>query len=153
MKRVYEKPLMHCEEFVPNQFIAGCDLNIVSGTDTVKIYCAKTSYVTVFTSTISCAYQRAAFTSKSEAINYFSQLFQWGDDMAEGGSVTNNTTSFGWTDAQRNAANEEINNGQRLNSGTVNLGGYSSGGHGGSRVHAGYALDYLNGFEEGKALS
>lgn len=148
MKRVYEKPLMHCEEFVPNQFIAGCDLNIVSGTDTVKIYCAKTSYVTVFTSTIGCAYKHAAFTSTSEAKTFFSQLFQWGDNVAEGGNVTNNTTSLGWTDAQKKAANAEINNGQKLNSGTVSLGGYSGG-----RVHAGYALDYLNGFEEGKALS
>lgn len=42
---------------------------------------------------------------------------------------------------------------QQLLEGTVDLGGYSTGGHGGSRVHAGYALDYLNGFKEGKALS
>ncbi|MCF2667980.1 hypothetical protein [Faecalicatena contorta] len=152
MKKRYGKPLMHCEEFVPNQFIAGCDLNIVSGTDTVKIYCAKTSYVTVFTSAIGCAYQRAAFTSTSEAEKFFSQLFQWGDGVAEGGNVTNNTTSLGWTSTQKNAANAEIDNGRPLYSGTVDLGGYSSSGHG-SRVHAGYALDYLNGFEEGKALS
>ena len=152
MKRVYEKPLMHCEEFVPNQFIAGCDLNIVSGTNTVKIYCSKTSYVTVFTSTISCTVKHDPFTSTSAAESFFSQLFQWGDGIAEGGSVTNNTTSLGWTDAQKKAAENEINNGTPIYSGTVDLGGYGNGGHG-SKVHAGYALDYLNGFEEGKALS
>lgn len=149
MKKVYESPMMHCEEFVPNQFIAGCDLNIVSGTDTVKIYCAKTSYVTVFTSAISCAVKHDPFTSSSAAESYFSQLFQWGDKIAEGGNVTNNTTSLGWTEAQKQAANDEIDNQRTLKSGTVDLGGYSNKG----RVHAGYALDYLNGFEEGKALS
>lgn len=152
MKLKYERPVMYCEEFVANSFVAGCDLNIVSGTDTVKIYCAKTSYVTVFTDKIGCTYQRAAFTSTSEAKDFFSQLFQWGDGIAEGGNVTNNTTSLGWTTAQQKAANAEINNGTTLNAGTVDIGGYGSGGHG-SRVHAGYALDYLNGFKEGKALS
>ena len=157
MKKVYESPMMHCEEFVPNQFIAGCDLNIVSGTNTVKIYCSRTSYVTVFTSAINCAFKHAPFTSTSAAESYFSKLFQWGDGIAEGGSVTNNTTSLGWTNAQKSAAEAEINNGTPLNNGTEDLGGYrsnTSGGHGGgSKVHAGYALDYLNGFEEGKALS
>ncbi len=151
MKLKYEKPAMYCEEFAANSFVAGCDLNIVSGTDTVKIYCAKTSYVTVFTSAISCAYQREPFTSTSAAKSFFSNLFQWGDDIAEGGSVTNNTTSLGWTQAQKDAANAEINNGTPINGGTVDLGGYRDGRNG--KVHAGYALDYLNGFQEGKALS
>ncbi|MGN1168261.1 MAG: hypothetical protein ACI4S2_17745 [Lachnospiraceae bacterium] len=149
MKKVYEKPLMHSEEFVPNAFIAGCDLNIVSGTDTVKIYCAKTSYVTVFTSTLGCAYKHDPFTSTAEAEKFFGGLFQWGDGIAEGGNVTNNTTSLGWTDEQKRTANSEINNQRTLLSGTTDLGGYSNG----SKVHAGYALDYINGFEEGKALS
>lgn len=147
----YMKPDFQTVEFNAQQAVAGCDLNIVSGKDTVKIYCAKTSYVTVFTDSLGCAYKTNPFTSTSEAESFFSHLFQWGDKIAEGGNVTNNTTSLGWTNAQKKKANREINNGQWLRySDTFDLGGYS--GYGG-RVHAGYALDYLNGFEEGKALS
>lgn len=105
----------------------------------------------MFTDSLGCAYKTNPFTSTSEAESFFSHLFQWGDKIAEGGNVTNNTTSLGWTNAQKKKANREINNGQWLRySDTFDLGGYS--GYGG-RVHAGYALDYLNGFEEGKALS
>ncbi|MGN0773744.1 MAG: hypothetical protein ACI4MP_08165 [Candidatus Ventricola sp.] len=147
--KAYNKPEFYVTEFVPNAYVAGCDLNIVSGTNTVKIYCVKTSYVTVFTSTLDCAYQRDAFTSTSAAKSFFSQLFQWGDGVAEGGNVTNNTTSLGWTQDQKNTANSEINNGRTLLTGTEDLGGYGNN----SKVHAGYALDYLNGFKEGKALS
>lgn len=95
MKKNYQKPMIHCETFVPNYFIAGCALNIVSGTNTVKIYCAQQSYVTVFTSAINCSVQHNAFTSATEAENYFSNLFQWGDLIAEGGNTTNNTTALG----------------------------------------------------------
>lgn len=147
--KAYNKPEFYVTEFVPNAYVAGCDLNIVSGTDTVKIYCVKTSYVTVFTSSLSCAYQRDAFTSTSAAESFFSKLFQWGDGVAEGGNVTNNTTSLGWNDTQKQTANQEISNGTTLLPDTVDLGGYGNK----SKVHAGYALDYLNGFEEGKALS
>lgn len=159
MKKAYMKPRIHVEEFTPNQFIAGCDLNIVSGTNTVKIYCAQQSYVTVFTDSVGCKIIHAPFTSTQEAKDYFSHLFQWGDGIAEGGSVTNNTTHLGWTQAQKDTARKEINNGQKtLLSGTIDLGGYGSSsgwghGDGGNRTHAGYALDFLNGFEEGKALS
>lgn len=147
MKRKYEKPLMHSEEFMPNQFIAGCALNIVSGDDTVKVYCAKTSYITVFTSKIACTYQREAFTSTAEAETFFGKLFQWGS-VAEGGNVNNYTTTKGWTDEQRSKAEKEINNGwENTLSGTIVVGSR------GDKVHAGYALDYLNGFEEGKAIS
>ena len=145
----YVKPMLYSEEFTANQFIAGCALNIVSGTDTVRIYCAQTSYVTVFTNEIGCSVIHDPFTSTSEAESYFSHLFQWGDNIAEGGNITNNTTHLGWSNAQRSAARAEINNGQEISSGTLDLGGYSNR----SRVHAGYALDYLNGFEEGSAIS
>lgn len=153
--KAYNKPEFYVTEFQSNAYVAGCDLNIVSGTDTVKIYCAKQSYVTVFTSTLGCAYKRSAFTSTSAAESFFSKLFQWGDSIAEGGNVTNNTTSLGWTDEQKKTANAEIDNGRTVFDDTIDLQGYGSSnqGHGGSRVHAGYALDYLNGFEEGKALS
>ena len=148
--KAYNKPEFYVTEFQSNAYVAGCDLNIVSGTDTVKIYCGKTSYTTIFTSSISCAYNLNPFTSIGAAESFFSKLFQWGDKIAEGGNVTNNTTSLGWTDEQRKNANAEINNGQSVFEGTYDLGGYD---YGHSRVHAGYALDYLNGFEEGKALS
>lgn len=145
----YVKPMLYSEEFTANQFIAGCALNIVSGTDTVRIYCAQTSYVTVFTNEIGCSVIHAPFTSTSEAQSYFSHLFQWGNNIAEGGNITNNTTHLGWSNAQKSAARAEINNGQEISSGTLDLGGYSKR----SRVHAGYALDYLNDFEEGSAIS
>lgn len=156
--KTYSKPEFYVTEFQSNSHVAGCALNIVSGTNTVKIYCAITSYVTVFTEALSCAYKIGAFTSTSAATSFFSNLFQWGSDLAEG-SATNVTTTSSWTDAQRETANSEINNGTTLLEGTIDLGGYSSNnnngghGHGGTTVHAGYALDYLNGFEEGKALS
>lgn len=154
MKKTYMKPRIHVEEFTPNQFIAGCDLNIVSGTNTVKIYCAKQSFVTVFTNAIGCKIIHAPFTSTQEAKDYFSHLFQWGDGIAEGTDVTNNTTHLGWTQQQKNTANQEINNGQqKLLNGTIDLGGYTSSGWGHGKTHAGYALDFLNGFKEGKALS
>lgn len=149
MKKRYEKPLMHSEAFMPNQFIAGCALNIVSGTDTVKVYCAKTSYITVFTAENSCTYQRAPFTSSSEAETFFGSLFQWGDGVAEGGYVNNNTTSLGWEKSQKEQAQKEIDNGWKTLPGTIKVGNQDGGG----RVHAGYCLDYLNGFQEGKALS
>lgn len=153
--KAYNKPEFYVTEFQSNAYVAGCDLNIVSGTDTVKVYCSKTSYTTIFTSSISCAYNINPFTSNGAAESFFSKLFQWGDGIAERGSVTNNTTSLGWTDTQKQAAEREINNGKSLYyEDTYDLGGYTSGDHGGSsRTHAGYALDYLNGFEEGKALS
>lgn len=147
MKQRYEKPLMHSEEFMPNQFIAGCALNIVSGTDTVKVYCAKQSYITVFTAESSCTYQREPFTSNSDAETFFGSLFQWGDGIAEGKNVNNNTTTNGWTTQQRTKAEQEINNGWSTLPGTIKVGEQDG------RVHAGYCLDYLNGFAEGKALS
>ena len=148
----YMKPDFQTVEFNAQQAVAGCDLNIVSGTNTVQVYCAQTSYVTVFTDRLGCAYKRDPFTSTSEAESFFSHLFQWGEKIAEGGNVTNNTTTKDWTVDQKIKANWEIYNGRTTLEGTVDLGGYGRGGHG-SRVHAGYALDYLNGFEEGKALS
>lgn len=148
----YMKPDFQTVEFNAQQAVAGCDLNIVSGTNTVQVYCAQTSYVTVFTDSLGCAYKTNPFTSTSEAESFFSHLFQWGDGIAEN-TWTNITTTAKWTDEQKRKANKEINNGQKLlYSETFDLGGYGRGGHG-SRVHAGYALDYLNDFEEGKALS
>lgn len=51
----YMKPDFQTVEFNAQQAVAGCDLNIVSGKDTVKIYCVQTSYVTVFTDSLGCA--------------------------------------------------------------------------------------------------
>lgn len=148
----YMKPDFQTVEFNAQQAVAGCDLNIVSGTNTVQVYCAQTSYVTVFTDSLGCAYKRDPFTSTADAKSFFSHLFQWGDGIAEGGYVNNYTTTKDWSYAQKVAANWEIYNGRDTLKGTFDLGGYGSGGHG-STVHAGYASDYLNGFEEGKALS
>lgn len=149
MKRVYTSPAFVVEQFEANQCIAGCDWSIVSGTDAVKIYCAKTSYVTVFTSSNGdCTYKRNAFTSTSDATSFFSQLFQWGSDVAE---VTEGNAKYTsqWTGTQRDKANAEINNGFALKySDTIKIGKNNSG-----VTHAGYALDYLNGSTEGKALS
>lgn len=147
MKKDYIKPMLHSEEFTPNQYIAGCMLNIVSGKEAVKVYCAQKSYITVFTAAASCTYQREAFTSTTEAENFFGSLFEWDDSVAEGGQVSNNLTTKDWTNEQKSTAQKEIDNKWTTLQGTIHVGGYFG------RTHAGYALDYLNGFEEGKAIS
>lgn len=146
MKKDYIKPMLHSEGFTPNQYIAGCALSIV-GKDTVKVYCAEQSYITVFTSKIGCTYQKDKFESTADAEEFFSHLFEWDDTVAEGRNTTNNTTSLGWSNSQKSTAKKEIDNKWSMLQGTIHVGGYSG------RTHAGYALDYLNGFEEGKAIS
>ena len=148
MKRRYERPVIAVEKFVPNQCIAGCDWSIVSGTDAVKVYCAKTSYTTVFTNTNNdCHYKHNAFTSTSEATTFFSNLFQWGSDVQEATNGSNYTGN--WGDDRKERAENEIKNGFSLRySDTIKIGNNNSG-----VTHAGYALDFLNGTGEGKALS
>lgn len=147
MKRVYTSPAFVVEQFEANQCIAGCDWSIVSGKDAVRVYCVKTSYITVFTSAIGCTYKRNAFTSTAEAEAFFSHMFQWGDDVSED-SNDNKDYTYKWTTEQRKAANAEIEDGfKKYTANTILVGKNSSG-----RTHAGYALDYINGLE-GKALS
>lgn len=140
----YTKPLIHDEQFVSNQFIAGCSANIVSGTSPVNVYCVKTSHITVFTSTTTggCTYKRDPFTSTAEASSFFSSLFQWSDAVSEQES---NNKSF--TQAQMNAGNAEIDNGwPKRFPNTIVVGTQ----HG--KTHAGYALDFLQD-HEGKYIS